>query len=313
MDQPTVTKRLHLVIVLYNSATALPAFLHCLQAQTLTDWRLIAVDNASTDGSAKLIAELCDGRTRLLCNGRNLGFASAANQGMREAAAEGGIDFVLINPDTVFKPDFLQSMLGHQRDTNAAVMTPRIMRADKPHEAWYAGGHFTRDWVFWNAHEPYDAAADSGVRPVEFASGCCLLLRRDVLDRVGLLDERFFVYWEDADFCLRLAEHGIAITYVPDLMMLHEGGASTGGEFSTGYSALYYRSYTQLLRKHFGTRAALATIMRLMKAAMFRRTKLWRTIAREGSAMLSGIVASTPATMPLDVAPGKIKTGTRPG
>jgi GT2 family glycosyltransferase len=312
MDQPTVLKRLHLVVVLYKSAEALPAFLRCLQAQTLTHWRLVAVDNASADGSAELIADLGDDRTVLLRNDRNLGFAAAANQGLREAAAEGATDFVLINPDTMFEPDFLQSMQDRQRATNAAVLAPRIMRADKPHEAWYAGGHFTRDWVFWNAHEPYDAAVDAGVRPVEFASGCCLLLCRDVLERVGLLDERFFVYWEDTDFCLRLAQQGIAITYVADLVMLHEGGASTGGEFSTGYSALYYRSYTQLLRKHFGMRAALATIMRLMKAAMLQRPTPWRTMVREAGAMLSGIVACTPATKGLDAAASKISE-TRPG
>ncbi len=312
MDQPTVTKRLHLVVVLYNSAEALPVFLRCLLAQTLTDWRLVAVDNASADGSATLIADLGDDRTLLLRNDRNLGFAVAANQGLREAGANGATDFVLINPDTMFEPDFLQFMLIRQQETNAAVLTPRIMRADKPQKAWYAGGHFTRDWVFWNAHEPYDAAADAGARPVEFASGCCLLLCRDVLERVGLLDERFFVYWEDTDFCLRLAQQGIAITYVADLVMLHEGGASTGGEFSTGYSALYYRSYTQLLRKHFGMRAALATIMRLMKAAMLQRPTPWRTMVREAGAMLSGIVATTPATKGLDAAPAKISE-TRPG
>lgn len=82
-------------------------------------------------------------------------------------------------------------------------------------------------------------------------------LSSEVLRRVGLLDESFFVYWEDTDYCMRLKAAGVPITYVRDPMLLHEGGASSGGETSPAATRLYYTGYALLLRKHFGLRRAL--------------------------------------------------------
>lgn len=286
--------KLHIIVVLYNSAGALPGFLRSLLAQTMTDWRVIAVDNRSHDAAPSLVEACGDRRVRLIRNSTNLGFARAANQGLRAAACEGAETFVVFNPDTLFAPDFLAGLLDRQRATGALVMAPRIMWADQPGQAWYAGGRFTADWVFRNVHEPYDPLEQFS-RNVDFASGCCLMLSREVLELVGLLDERFFVYWEDVDYCLRLRRHGIAITYVPDLVLLHEGGASSGGEFSAGYSALYHRSHMMLLRKHFGLRSAAGAAARLLKAAALARRIDWGVL-RQGLTMFAGVLAPGRAT-----------------
>ena len=250
--------RVHLVTVLYNGEASLPGFLDSLKAQTFRDWRLIAVDNVSRDRSCEVVTVARDDRITLIRNTANLGFAKAANQGLRAAVAAGGEFFVLLNPDTAFSPAFLGDLIARRDALRAPVIVPRIMYMQQPDEAWYAGGHLEDGWVFKNVHEPHDPGDTRPARPVDFASGCCLGLTRDVLERVGLFDESFFVYWEDADLCLRLKHNGVPIVYVREPSLSHAGGTASGGEHSMAYNRLYYRSYVQLLRKHFGLSDALS-------------------------------------------------------
>ena len=295
--------RLHLITVLYNGADALPAFLDSLKAQSFRDWRLIAIDNASPDDSGEIAAAAGDDRITVVRNPANLGFAKAANQGLREAARAGGDFFVLFNPDTVFGPEFLGDFVAARDRLDAQVIAPRIMLLERPDRAWYAGGHLEQGWVFRNVHEDYDPHDTRTSRPVDFASGCCLGLTRHVLERIGLFDESFFVYWEDTDFCLRLKEAGVPIVYVREPSLLHAGGAASGGEGSTGYNRLYYKSYVQFLRKHFGVSSALGTALRLVLQAAEQRRD-YGVIARMAAAMLQGMVAPLVGESRLPQTPG---------
>jgi GT2 family glycosyltransferase len=281
----------HLITILYRSAESLPAFLDCLQAQDLPDWRLIAIDNASPDDALDILARRADGRVTVLRNPDNLGFARAANQGLRAAMDDGGDFAVLINNDTVFERDFLRRFVAARDMLRADVIAPRIMRIDQPEQSWYAGGYLDRSWAFINIHDQYNKNEKQEPREVEFATGCCLGLTRSVLERVGLLDESFFVYWEDTDFCLRLKKSGVPISYVPEPSLSHEGGAASGGEFSPSYIRLYYRSYMQILRKHFGMPHALRTMARILLKESGRREVDGRRVRNMAWSMLRGMVA----------------------
>lgn len=252
MTQPA----LYIVVVLYNSADAFSALWPCLAAQTCRDWRLVAIDNASADGSAAGLRALEDPRVTVIENGRNLGFARAVNQGLRTAINQGAQRCMLLNPDTVLPPDFLGELLDAWQRHGWQVVAPRIMRTGDPARSWYAGGYLEYGWAFANRHDDYSPDDTPFPREVDFASGCCLGLSAAVLREVGLLDESFFVYWEDTDYCLRLKAAGIPVTYIRDPMLLHEGGASSGGESSPAATRLFYTSYALLLRKHFGLRQA---------------------------------------------------------
>jgi hypothetical protein len=299
--------RVHIVTVLYNSAAQLPGFLDCLTAQMMREWRLIAIDNASQDESRRLLEARHDTRIAIIGNAANRGFARATNQGLRVAMQDAGEIFVLMNNDTVFAPEFLTTMLAMRARLGAIVLAPRIMRAADPSQDWYAGGHLDQDWVFSSRHDAYDPSDPREWWPVDFASGCCLLLTRAVLDQIGLLDERFFVYWEDTDYCLRLKQHAVSIAYVPGLSMLHDAGASSGGEFSISYNRLYYRSYMQLLRKHFGMRVALRSAARVLLKEAARSGRDRRPVFRAGWAMVKGLGAvprRTPAFESGSASPG---------
>jgi len=260
-----MTAAIHIVTVLFNSAEVLPDFIASLRAQTLPSWRLIAVDNASTDGSAALLEALGDPRILVVRNGANLGFGRATNRGLQAAMDEGGAVFMLLNNDTSFAADFLAEYVATFERIGAEAMAVRVVYRNDPERAWYDGGHFRRGWVFANEHEHDGALAHVAVRPVEFASGCCLGLSRGVLERVGLLDERFFVYWEDSDYCLRLAAAGVVIQYVRALVVVHDASALTGGPRSPTYIRLYYRGYGLFLRKHMGVRVGVLTMLRMLR------------------------------------------------
>jgi len=136
---------------------------------------------------------------------------------LRAAAAEGGEFFVLINNDTAFGPDFCGASSLCVAELRAGVIAPRIMRLDNPELCWYAGGSLQNGWLFLNIHHhEHDPNAGPAAVRVDFASGCCLGIDRSVLEQVGLLDESFFVYWEDTDFCMRLKTLDIPILYVSE-------------------------------------------------------------------------------------------------
>lgn len=255
---------LHIIVVLYNSSEAFTTLWQHLQAQSCRDWRLIAIDNASADGSLDTLRSLSDPRLTIQANDANVGFSRAVNQGLRISAQQGAQRCMLLNPDTVLPPGFLQDLIDAWQEHGWAVVAPRVMLLEDPAQSWYAGGHLDYGWKFGNHHEIYKPAEPQVPRVVDFASGCCLGVTVEALERIGLLDESFFVYWEDVDFCMRLTAANIPIHYLPDPMLLHEGGASSGGEKSPAATRLYHVGYMLLLRKHFGLAAALRTMYRTL-------------------------------------------------
>ena len=280
-----------LITILYNSEANLRPFLAALAAQSFDDWRLIAIDNAFPDGSTAILKECRDPRISLICNRANLGFARAANQGLKMALSAGAERMILMNNDISFGEDFLDRFMQIWSESSAKVITPKIMLQSHPEQAWYAGGHLEHGWVFRNIHEHCDRTETTAWREVDYASGCCLGIRREVLDSIGFLDERFFVYWEDTDFCLRLKENGIPVTYVPEPSLLHSGGSASGGEFNRNYNRLYFKSYIQCLKKHFGFSYAMRGIARLLLREIGRPNQDPRRIAQMAAAMAQGLTA----------------------
>lgn len=262
-SQDDSLQKISLVTILYKSEDSISSFLDCLQQQEQSNWVLYVINNASPDKSVGLVSSRLDSRIIIVDNLSNAGFAKAANQGLRAAIAAGSDLVVLINNDIIFGKDFLKDFYNAYVNLKADVISPRIMRIDQPNKSWYTGGTFDDTWVFTHSMHDYDGSASMLPVPVEFATGCCLGISRSTIERIGLLDERFFVYWEDTDFCLRLKNANIPILYVPSLVLYHDGGSSSDGEFSLSYMRLFYRSYMQFVKKHFGLKRATTTALRL--------------------------------------------------
>jgi GT2 family glycosyltransferase len=290
----------HLITILYNSEPSLRDFLDSLLGQDMQDWKLVVVDNASGDAALAMVEAVADPRIEIIRNATNNGFAKAANQGLRFAFRDGADFAILINNDTVFDGDFLRRFVEARMRLGADVIAPRIMNTSGPEEAWYAGGHFERGWILANVHESFDPTDARHWRHVEYASGCCLGMSRRALEKTGLFDESFFVYWEDADLCLRLAAAGIPIHYVRDPFMRHEGGAASGGEHTPARHRLFYRSQMQFLRKHCGMRQAIGAMIRILLREKGRPGVAWTDLKVIARAMLAGLQAPMSGPARLD-------------
>jgi GT2 family glycosyltransferase len=202
--------------------------LDCLRSLSHVDCpgcEVVVVDNGSTDGSARAIRERFPSVT-LLENGENLGYAGGNNVGLRYALLRGSEYALLLNNDTRVAPDFLQLLVrAAQEDPLICAAGPTIYYDARPDVIWAAGG--TIDWRRGDAFLTGVDEKDVGqfgtqVREVDFITGCALLLRTDTLQRVGPLDERFFAYYEESEWCLRARRAGFKIVHVPAARIWHK-------------------------------------------------------------------------------------------
>ncbi len=213
------------VVVTWNGLHLLQPCVAALQAQTVAH-ELVIVDNGSADGTAAWVGEALPGAT-LVALPTNLGFAGGNNAGIRVA---GGELIVLINNDTLPDPDFLAELiaphLAHRRlGATAGVLT----FAHQPHLVASAGIAVGRDGVhrdLWATWPVTDLPA--GPVPIFGASGGAACYRRAALDDVGLLDEQFFAYLEDADLAWRLRLRGWETWLAPRARIRHIYSATSG-------------------------------------------------------------------------------------
>ncbi|MDO8297954.1 MAG: glycosyltransferase family 2 protein [Caulobacter sp.] len=291
----TVGPRIGVVTVLYNSARVLPDFLESLWSQTLSDFRLYAVDNASADESLALMAtEGEGGRIRVIANIDNLGVAEGNNQGIRAALSDGCPYILLLNNDTVFTPELLEGLIAEMDAANVDMITPKITYHDRPGHVWFGGGRFL-PLAGMMAEHLDEGAPDDGRfdRPgsIAYAPTCCLLVRSTLFTDVGEMDARYFVYWDDVDFMLRARRAGKVLRYAPRLTLAHKVSALTGGgqsPFSLRYDT---RNLVYFTRKFF-PRAWPAVL--LMHACRFTARYIfgresWSTVPARRAAWKEGL------------------------
>jgi GT2 family glycosyltransferase len=229
---------LSIVIVHYKSPDHLLNCLAALDADAFPpDREVVIVDNDSRDGAPALVAARFP-RARMLVNSANLGYARAVNQGIR---ASGGEFVVVMNPDCEVRPGALGRLIEHLRaHPKTAIVGPRILNPDGSLE--YSARAFPDHLTFlFNRYSlltrlfpdnPFSRRYlltdwdHATVRDVDWMSGACLMVRREAIERVGLMDEAFFMFNEDVDWCRRMKLGGWAVSYVPDAVVVHHIGAS---------------------------------------------------------------------------------------
>ncbi len=253
---------LSIVILNFNTRDHLRT---CLQSVlddgSAVDVEVLVVDNASSDGSAEMVAAEFPS-VRLIRSPRNGGFADGNNQALRVARGEA---VLLLNPDTVVERGtlarFLELLSAHPE---AGVIGPKLVRPDgsmhlacrrsfpTPSVAFYRISGLARLFPRSPRFGRYNLTfVDPDVAmEVDSVCGACLLVRRAVMDRIGLLDERFFMYGEDLDWCLRTRAAGWTVRYEPSVVVRHQhGAASRQRPMRTTFH--FFRAMDLFYRKHY--------------------------------------------------------------
>jgi len=199
-----------------------------------TGLSVIVVDNGSTDGSAQAIRERFPAVT-LIETGRNLRFAGGNNTGIRLALEQGADAVILLNNDTVVQPDLADVLTTRLRsDPGIGMVSPKICYYQRPQIIWFAGARI-RFWRGTMEHigiRETDRGQFNVTRESDYATGCCVMVSRTVLEAVGLLDESYFMYAEDTDWSIRARRSGYRVVYEPGTTVLHKISASAGGNLS---------------------------------------------------------------------------------
>ena len=222
---------LYVIVLNWNGESVIGPCLRSLERVTGVQLRIIVVDNASTDGSVELVRRRFPG-VDVIENERNILFAEGNNTGIRWALAAGGRQMLLLNNDTEVEPHFAARMLeAHSSDARVGIVGPKILYFDDPKRIWYAGGDFYPVLgVPRHRHiRRIDGLFADQRRDTGYVSGCALLVRREVIEDIGMLDPAYTMYCEDVDFCLRARAAGWRCVYEPEAVVWHKVSSSSGG------------------------------------------------------------------------------------
>jgi len=249
---PNDLPRVAIIVLNWNRRDDAIACLTSLTRITYPNYRIILVDNGSTDGSAEAVRAQFP-PVQIIEIGKNLRFAGGNNVGLREVLQDQDDFALLLNNDTTVEPDFLDRLIEAAReDGRIGLVSPKILYQQRQDVIWFAGGILKPAWGYVRHFglRQSDGERFNQRRQVTFLTGCCLLIRREVLQKVGLLDEGFFLYSEDADYCLRAAKAGFKLLYEPGARIYHKVSSSTGGAYNLNKWRHRYASLFRLVRKH---------------------------------------------------------------
>jgi GT2 family glycosyltransferase len=245
---------LSIIIVNWNTADLLQDCIESIIASTSgITYEIIVVDNGSSDHSRAMVRDRFPS-VRLIANASNLGFARANNQGIQVSC---GRYIQLLNSDTLIDPGALTALVGFlDAHPQVGIAGPRLLNGD---------GTLQRSWAqfptFWSEIKGINVRLwrrfltcdGTEAYSVDWVGGACLLIRRETITQVGMLDEHFFMYSEETDWCFRARQAGWEICYYPNAQVIHFGGQSSR-QASVRMKAELYRSKLRFFAKHYGAR-----------------------------------------------------------
>ncbi len=228
--------------------------LKCLNSLKKIDYprcEIIVVDNGSKK-KLKIKSNSFKQPIIQIFNRKNLGFAEGNNIGIRYALKSKADYVLLLNNDTLIEKNFLKELvLQAESDPKIGMIGPKIYFLDslnkKKKKIWFAGGKLTRslfNQIIMTGYGEFDYGQYNKIQKVDYITGCCLLVKKQVIERIGLLDKKYFLYYEDVDWSLRAQKAGFKCIYDPQAKIWHKGSA-TSREGSFDY--IYYHIRNALL------------------------------------------------------------------
>ena len=212
-----------IVLVNYNGKGFTAECVRSVLNSNYSNFEIILVDNASTDGSIEEIESLfgTDKRLKIIRNKQNLHFVGGNNIGLKNSSGEFAI---LLNNDTEAEPNWLKEIALVMQDRNICASQPKILRYDNPSIIDNTGGSLDRyGYAHGRGHDELDKNQYNEVDEIFYAGATAMVLRMDTLKEVGILDTKFLIYAEDVDLSWRIRLRGYSICYIPKSIVYHKG------------------------------------------------------------------------------------------
>ncbi|EMU55906.1 glycosyltransferase family 2 protein [Clostridium butyricum] len=237
-------KKIGIVIVNYNGIKYNEDCINSIFNSSYKNIEIVIVDNNSKDNSIEKLKNIYSDRIIIIENNKNLGFAGATNIGIKYCMKSGCDYLLLLNNDTVINKHMISNMLYTSERYNGCVVSPKIYYFEPNNMIWSAGGEikWSRGYTLQYGMKEIDKGQYDIEKRISFATGCCMLIPKNIIKAIGLISEEYFLYFEDTDYCVKIQQAGYEIYYEPKAFMYHKVSASTGGENSPSYIYYFYRN-----------------------------------------------------------------------
>ncbi|NCU04762.1 MAG: glycosyltransferase family 2 protein [Chitinophagaceae bacterium] len=247
--------KIGLVTVLFKSDEVLEGFFNSISKQTFKDYILYLVDNSVNDRSNQVIADCMQKYPVTQCehikNPGNEGVARGNNIGIQQALNDGCTHILILNNDIEIEQETaFASQLSICEERGEKIVVPKIYYPDRT--IWMAGGAMNK-WRALGIHYGYnkpDSAEYNSAKYITYAPTCYMLVERSVFDKVGMMDEKYFAYYDDTDFVYRSLNKGFKMYYDPSVTIIHKVSHSSGGD-SSFYIFYSNRNKLYFIRKNF--------------------------------------------------------------
>ncbi|MFA6096700.1 MAG: glycosyltransferase family 2 protein [Candidatus Paceibacterota bacterium] len=284
-------KKVYIVVLNWNGLSDARECILSLQKNNYANYEIVVVDNGSTDNSAAILKRAFPYIT-IIENGINYGFAGGNNIGIEYSLRQGADYILLLNNDTAVESAFLSKLVeAGDSDEAIGLVESKICYYDEPKKIWFAGGKI--DWLKTKGTHMGINELDNGqydnIREVDYLTGCCLLIKRSVFEKIGKLSEDYFLYYEDTDFCLRARNAGFKCIYVPSSKIYHKVSRSTKPG-SPSYIYYHTRNGLYLAKKNGGTLNKILLypfciylfVKQILKIAIFPAKRNWALAVLRG-------------------------------
>jgi GT2 family glycosyltransferase len=246
------------VTVTYNSGVVLSDFMNSLLRQSHSDFKLYVIDSSSSDGTVPMLRAYSDPRIAIVQQSENVGAAEGNNIGIRAALQDGCALILMINNDTSFEADLIAKLVAGLSERKCDMIVPKMLYFDEPGRIWCAGGYFSalRGASGHYGFRQKDDGRFDKPRDVPYSPTTCMLIRSEVFECVGMLDNNYFSYFEDTDFCLRAHRAGMRLLYLPNATLQHKVGSLTS--VVTNFNVRFHtRNHVYFVLKNYARWRAL--------------------------------------------------------
>lgn len=243
-----MTKKVAIIILHWGDPADTTGLLKSLQKISYDNYQIYLVDQTLE------LDVKTEKNMRVILPETNLGYSGGNNLAISIALEDECDYLLLLNNDTIVESNFLQLLVrALESDENAAAAGPTILYGDDSNKIWFGGGEYLRrrgSTTHLRVGAQFDIEAESNTtHHVSFITGCSILLRSSVVREIGMLDDSFFLYWEDADWCVRAADQGYGLVYVPKSVVYHRVSSGLSVN-SPQYLYYIFRNNLLFIRKH---------------------------------------------------------------